>query len=266
MRTFRTVTQELIHLLDWLKAATGTQGAMERTGVYWKPGENLLEGHVEVLVGNAQQSKAVPGRKTDVRDAEGIADLFPQGLLRGSSIPSAPQRERRERTRSWTNLVEERARAVPRLQKTLEDTNLTVGEVATDLMGTSARAMLEALLAGQTDPAVLADLARGRRKAKRAQREEALVGRRKPHHRFLLTEHLALIATWDEAITRARQEIAQRLDPPPTPAACLRCKLWRIKNTRLSRLLSSVQTQIKSKRPRIFPGHKPSFCSVAFLG
>lgn len=217
IRSFGTVTQQLLQLLDWLKAADCTHVAMESTGVYWKPIYNLLEGHFELLVVNAQHIKAVPGRKTDVRDAEWIADLLQHGLLRGSYIPSAPQRELRELTRYRTNLVEERARAVNRLQKTLEDTNLKLGDVATDIMGKSARAMLEALLAGQTDPTKLADLARGRLKAKRAQLEEALVGVLKPHHRFMLTEHLALIDTLDEAITRASQEIAQRLDPPPDP-------------------------------------------------
>lgn len=123
IRTFRTVTGELLQLLDWLKAAECTHVAMESTGVYWKSIYNLLEGYFELLVANAQHIKAVPGRKTDVRDAEWIADLLQHGLLRGSYIPSAPQRELRELTRYRTNLVEERARAVNRLQKTLEDTN-----------------------------------------------------------------------------------------------------------------------------------------------
>jgi transposase len=190
---------------------------MGSTGVYWRPIDNLLEGHFELLVVNAQHIKEVPGRKTDVRDAEWIADLLQHGLLKGRFIPAAPQRERRDLTRYRTNLVEERARAVKRLQKTLEDTKLKWGDVASDLMGKSARAMLEALLAGQTDPAKLADLAKGWLKAKRTQLEEALVGVLKPHHRFLLTEHLSLIDTLDEAITRVSQEIAQRLDPPPNP-------------------------------------------------
>jgi transposase len=185
IRTFRTVTGELLHLLDWLQAAQCTHVAMESTGVYWKPIYNLLEGHFELLVVNAQHIKAVPGRKTDVRDAEWLADLLQHGLLKGSSIPPAPQRELRELTRYRVSLVEERARTVNRLQKTLEDTNLKLGDVATDIMGKSARAMLEARLSGQTDPAVLANLARGRMKAKRAQLEEALVGTMKPHHRFL---------------------------------------------------------------------------------
>ena len=217
IRTFRTTTQDLLLLRDWLVLAGCTHVAMEATGVYWKPIYNLLEGAVELLVVNARHIKAVPGRKTDVRDAEWIADLLQHGLLTSSFIPAAPQRELRELTRYRTSLVQERARAVNRLQKTLEDTNLKLGDVATDIMGKSARAMLEALLAGQTDPAQLADLARGRLKAKRAQLEEALVGVIKPHHRFMLTEHLLLIDTLDEAITRASQEIAQRLDPPPDP-------------------------------------------------
>jgi transposase len=218
IRTFRTVTSDLLELLDWLKATACTHVAMESTGVYWKPIYNILEGHVELLVVNAQHIKAVPGRKTDVRDAEWIADLLQHGLLKGSSIPPAPQRERRELTRYRVSLVQERARAVNRRQKTLEDTNLKWGDVATDIMGKSARAMLEALLAGETDPGKLADLARGRLKAKRGQLEEALVGTVKPHHRFLLAEPLVLIDTLEEAIERVSQEIAQRLDPPPDPA------------------------------------------------
>ena len=214
IRTFRTTTQELLLLRDWLVLAGCTHVAMEATGVYWKPIYNVLDGAVELLVVNARHIKAVPGRKTDVRDAEWIADLLQHGLLTSSFIPPAAQRELRELTRYRTNLVEERARAVNRLQKTLEDTNLKLGDVATDILGKSARAMLEALLAGQTDPAVLANLARGRLKAKRAQLEEALVGTLKPHHRFMLTEHLALIDTLDEAITRASQEIEARMGPP----------------------------------------------------
>lgn len=215
IRTFRTVTQDLLECLDWLKAAGCTHVAMEATGVYWKPIYNLFEGQIELLVVNAHHIKAVPGRKTDVRDAEWIADLLQHGLLRGSYIPPAPQRELRDLTRYRTNLIEERARAVNRLQKTLEDTNLKLGDVATDILGKSARAMLEALLAGQTDPTMLADLARGRLKAKRAQLEAALVGILKPHHRFLLSEHLALIDTLEEAIERVSREIEQRLNLAP---------------------------------------------------
>lgn len=180
------VTITILALHDWLHEAGCTHIAMEATGVYWKPAFNLLEGQFELLVVNAQHIKAVPGRKTDVRDAEWIADLLQHGLLKSSFIPPTAQRELRDLTRHRVSLVEDRARVVNRLQKVLEDTNVKLGDVATDILGKSARAMLEAMLAGQTDPAVLADLARGRLKAKRAELEQALVGVFKPHHRFLL--------------------------------------------------------------------------------
>jgi transposase len=219
MRTFRTTTQELLLLVDWLRAAGCTHVAMESTGVYWRPIFNLLEGHVEVLVVNAQHIKAVPGRKTDVRDAEWIADLLAHGLLKGSFIPPSEQRDLRELTRYRCSLVEERARTVNRLQKTLEDTNLKLADVATDILGKSARAMLEALLAGETDPHVLAGLARGRLKSKRAELEQALVGSLKPLHHFLLGEHLRLIDSLDEAIGRVGRQIETRMrEPEDTPA------------------------------------------------
>src|SRR5579883_1120504 len=162
LRTFRTVTSELLVLLDWLKAAACTHVAMESTGVYWKPIYNILEGHFELLVVNAQHIKAVPGRKTDVRDAEWIADLLQHGLLKGSYIPPAPQRELQELIRYRRSLIGERAREVNRIQKVLEGANIKLAAVVSNIMGKSARAMLEALLAGQTDPGKLADLARGR--------------------------------------------------------------------------------------------------------
>lgn len=213
IRTFSTMTADLLALGDWLKAANCTVIAMESTGVFWKPIYNLLEGQFELLVVNAQHIKAVPGRKTDVRDAEWIADLLQHGLLKGSFIPSPEQREWRELTRYRTSLVEERARLVNRLQKVLEDTNLKLASVATDLTGKSARGMLEALLAGETDPQVLAELALGRMREKRALLEQALVGRLRPHHRFLISELLAQIDYLDEAITRVSQEVAQRMRP-----------------------------------------------------
>ena len=224
VQTFRTTTQALLGLRDWLSAAGCTHVAMEATGVYWRPIYNLLEGAVELLLVNARHIKAVPGRKTDVRDAEWIADLLQHGLLTRSFVPPVAQLSLRDLTRHRSTLIEERARVVNRLQKTLEDTHLKLGDVATDILGKSARAMLAALLAGETDPSVLADLARGRLKARRAELEQALVGTLKPHHRFLLTEHLLLIDTLDEAILRVSQEIEARMgesDPEaqrPLPA------------------------------------------------
>ncbi len=150
---------------DWLKEQGCTHIAMEATGVYWKPIYNLLEGDFELLVVNAQHIKSVPGRKTDVKDAEWIADLLSYGLLSASFIPSAPQRELRELTRYRTKLVEERAREINRLQKTLEDTNLKLGDVVSDVMGKASRLILSALVQGESDPVKLASFAVGRVRA-----------------------------------------------------------------------------------------------------
>jgi transposase len=151
LRTFRTLTPDLLALHDWLTGTRCTHLAMESTGVYWRPIFNLFEGDFTLLLVNAAHIKAVPGRKTDVRDAEWIADLLQHGLLTASFIPPADQRELRELTRHRASLVEDRARVVNRLQKVLEDTTIKLGDVATDILGKSARAMLEALLGGQTD-------------------------------------------------------------------------------------------------------------------
>lgn len=212
IRSFRTTTAGLLELHDWLQTAGCTHVAMESTGVYWRPVWNLLEGAFELLLVNAQHIKAVPGRKTDVRDAEWIADLLQHGLLRGSFIPPTEQRELRDFTRYRASVVEDRARVVNRLQKVLEDTNIKLGDVATDITGQSARAMLKALLAGQTDPAKLADLAKGKMRAKLAALEEALVGVIKPHQQFLLTELLGQLDSLDAAITRIGNEIATWMD------------------------------------------------------
>jgi transposase len=211
VRTFRTMTAELLLLADWLQAAGCTHVAMESTGVYWRPVYNLLEGLFTLLVVNAQHIKAVPGRKTDVKDAEWIAELLRHGLLRGSFIPSKPQRQLRELTRHRTMLVQDRARVVNRLQSVLEDANIKLAAVVTDIRGVSARAMLEALIAGQRDVDALADLARGRLRAKRDQLAEALEGYFTAHHSFLLTEYLSQIDYFDDAIDRVSAVIEQRL-------------------------------------------------------
>jgi transposase len=217
IRTYATKTQDLLELRDWLKEQGCTHLAMESTGVYWRPIYNLLEGDFELLVVNAQHFKTVPGRKTDVKDAEWIADLLQHGLLRASFIPSAPQRELRDLTRYRTRLVEERAREVNRLQKTLEDTNLKLGDVVSDVMGKAARAILQAIVAGETDPGQLADLARGRVRAPSEELERALTGKVTAHHRFLLGEHLQQIESLESAIRRVSDEIARRFSPPDPP-------------------------------------------------
>jgi len=210
-RTFSTMTQDLLALLDWLHAAGCTHVAMESTGSYWRPVYNLLEGQFTLLVGNAYHMKTVPGRKTEVKDAEWIADLLRHGLIRGSFIPTPAQRQLRDLTRYRPHLVEERARLTNRLQTVLEDANVKLASVVTDIRGVSARAILAALIAGETDPVVLAELARGRMRSKREVLAQAVVGRFTPHHAFLITEHLSQLDYLEEAVARVSAEIAQRL-------------------------------------------------------
>jgi transposase len=213
VRTFETTTAALLALGDWLQAAACSHVALEGTGVYWRPVYNLLEGRCTVILANARHIKAVPGRKTDVSDAEWIADLLQHGLIRPSFVPPRAQRELRDLTRTRTTLVNERSAAVKRLQAVLEAANLKVAGVATDIMGVSGRAMLAALLAGETDPATLAELAKGRLRNKRAALEQALVGRLADHHRLLLTVHLEHVDFLDEQIDRLSEELEARLRP-----------------------------------------------------
>ena len=210
-RTFSTMTTELLALGDWLRALGCTHVAMESTSSYWRPVYNLLEGQFELLVANAYHIKTVPGRKTDVRDAEWIADLLRHGLLRGSFIPAPEQRHLRDLTRYRTHLVEERARLTNRLQAVLEDANIKLATVVTDVRGVSARAILDALVAGESDGVLLAELARGRLRAKRDQLAQAVVGRFAPHHAFMITEQLSHLDYLDEAMERISTEIEQRL-------------------------------------------------------
>ena len=216
-RTYFTTTEELLKLGDWLKEQGCTHVAFEATGVYWKPVFNLLEGSFEVLVVNAQHIKAVPGRKTDVKDAEWIADLLQHGLLKASFIPSGPQRELRDLTRYRVRLTEEKAREVNRVQKTLEDTNLKLGDVVSDIMGKASRLILQAIADGEPDPGRLAALAVGRVRATQEQLEAALRGTVTAHHRFLLCEHLTQIHHLEQAIERVTAEITRCFTPPSPP-------------------------------------------------
>ncbi len=208
-RTFGTMTAELLTLTDWLTVTGCTHVAMESTGDYWKPVFNLLEGTFEVLLVNPQHVKAVPGRKTDVKDAEWLAELLQHGLLRASFIPPVAQRELRDLTRYRSTFIRERATLVNRVQKVLEDANIKLASVATDVLGVSGRAMLEALIAGQADAQGMADLAKGRLREKREALVKALDGRVKPHHRFVLTELLCQIDSLDDTITRFDEQIQQ---------------------------------------------------------
>ena len=207
------MTDDLLALGDWLAGAGCTHVAMESTSVYWKPIYNLLEGTFELLLVNARHIKAVPGRKTDVRDCEWIADLLRHGLLRPSFVPDREQRELRDLTRYRLALVRERSSETNRLAKTLEGANIKLGSVATDILGKSGREILTELAAGATDPAALADLARGKLRAKLPELERALVGRFGAHHRFLVAQQLGHIDYLDEVIAHLSAEIAERVRP-----------------------------------------------------
>jgi transposase len=212
-RTFGTMTAELLELSDWLASQGVTHVAMESTGDYWKPVFNILEGTFQVILVNAQHLKAVPGRKTDVKDAEWIAELLQHGLLRASFIPPVAQRELRDLTRYRSTFVHERVNLINRVQKLLEDANIKLAAVASDVMGKSGRAMLDALIAGTTDPELLAALAKGRLRSKREQLLKALEGRVKPHHRFVLTELLCQIDSLDETLARFDAQIQDACRP-----------------------------------------------------
>ncbi|RIK52727.1 IS110 family transposase [candidate division KSB1 bacterium] len=212
-RTFATLTENLTELGAWLQAKQVTHVAMESTGVYWKPVYNLLAGAFEILVVNAEHVKTLKGRKTDIQDAEWIADLLRHGLLKGSFIPSVELRALRDLTRYRTKLGDDRKSEINRLHKVLEDANLKLSSVATDLMGVSAQAILAELVQGNTNATLLAELAKGRLREKQAQLEKALVGNLKPHHRFMLAQHLSHIEFLDEAITRLDKQIADLMRP-----------------------------------------------------
>ena len=213
VRTFSTMTRDLLALADWLVERGVTHAAMESTGVYWKPVFNLLEGRCRVILVNAEHIKRVPGRKTDVKDCQWIAQLLQHGLLKASFVPPEPIRGLRDLTRQRTQLIGERAAAANRIQKVLEDANIKLAAVATDVLGVSGRDMLDALIAGETDPAKLADLARKRLREKLPALQLALQGRVTEHHRFLLRLHLDHVDHLAELIDRLGARIEDALAP-----------------------------------------------------
>jgi len=212
-RTFGTTTRELEALAAWLRPSQITHIAMEATGVLWKPVWHILEPEWQLLLVNPQHLKRVPGRKTDVLDAAWIAQLLQCGLLRGSYVPPAIIRELRDLTRTRTTLEDETTRVVNRIHKVLEDANIKLATVATDIMGASGRAMLRAIIAGETDPLRLADLARRRLRLKHGALAEALYGRVTPHHRFLLERLLAQVEFLETEIHRFDQRVTEMSAP-----------------------------------------------------
>jgi transposase len=214
VRTFKTTTKELMALSEWLASEGCTPIAMEATGVYWKPVWHILsDGEVELVLANAKHVKNVPGRKTDVTDATWLADLLAHGLIRGSFVPDAPTQEMRSLLRTRKQLVRERSSHVQRLQKTLEDANIKLDSAISDVMGLSGRAMIEALIAGESDPGALAALAHRRIKASPEDLREALRGRVTKNHRFLLQLHLRQIDALDAAVGEIDQEVDANLEP-----------------------------------------------------
>jgi transposase len=210
VRTFATTTGALLELTEWLVAAGCTHVAMESTGIYWRPVYQILEERLTVLLVNAAHVSKVPGRKTDVKDCEWLAELLEHGLLRGSFVPPPPIRELRELTRARRQLINTHSRAANRVQKVLETANIKLGDVATDVLGASGRAMLKALIEGERDAATLADLARGRLRDKRAALEHALVGRFTAHHAFMLDSLLEQLEGLEDQIQRHDARIAEQ--------------------------------------------------------
>jgi len=214
VRTFQTTTRDLLALLDWLSAEKCTHVVMEATGVYWKPVWHILsDGEIELVLANAAHVKNVPGRKTDVSDAVWLADLIAHGLIRGSFVPDERTQEQRDLLRTRKQLVRERTSHVQRLQKTLEDANIKLDSMISDVMGVTGRAIIEALISGETDPERLASLAHRRVKASPRDLEEALRGRVTRHHGFMLRLHLQQIDALNGAIAEIDREVEANLGP-----------------------------------------------------
>jgi transposase len=213
VRTFGTMTNDLLQLRDWLQTMGVTHVAMEATGVLWKPIWNLLEGHFTLLLVNPRHLKQVPGRKSDVRDCQWIAQLLQCGLLRSSFVPQRPQRELRDLTRHRAQLQDEHTRVANRVHKVLEDANIKVGAVASDLLGKSGRKMLRALLQGERDPVKLADLAEKKLRQKIPQLQSALVGHFTEHHRYLIASLLDHLEYLERQIDAFSIRIAAGLEP-----------------------------------------------------
>lgn len=215
IQTFGTMTDDLLELNDWIKSFKCTHVAMESTGVYWKPIYNLLEleDNIEVFVVNAQHMKQVPGRKTDVKDSEWIADLLKHGLLKPSYIPNRDQRELRELVRYRRSLIEERAREANRIQKVLEGANIKLGSVATNILGVSGRSMIREMINGENNPEKLANLARSALKKRKTSLEQSLKGLIRHHQRLMLETQMNHIEFLESQISELDEEIKQRLNP-----------------------------------------------------
>ena len=213
IRPFGTTTAELRELAAWLREQQVRHAAMESTGVYWKPVFNMLESSCELILVNARHIKQVPGRKTDKADCAWLASLLRHGLLEARFVPPLEVRELRDLCRMRTTLVRECVRVGSRVRKVLEDANVKLDSVASNTLGVSGRLMIQALIAGQQDPAVLAELARGRMRSKLVELTAALEGQLRPHHRFLLRQWTEMLGTLEQHITEVEEEIERHMPP-----------------------------------------------------
>jgi transposase len=213
VRRFPTTTRGLIELADWLEQAECTHVAMEATGVYWKPVWHILEGRFQLILANAAHIKGVPGRKSDVNDASWIADLLAHGLIRASFVPPQPIQELRDLTRTRKQLTREIVQHTQRIQAVLEEANVKLSSAITDILGMSGRRILKALIAGETDPARLSELGSPRLAASRAELSDALHGRIRQHHRFLIDQHLKTIEQLEATVTAFDARIEAALEP-----------------------------------------------------
>lgn len=238
-RTFGTMTRDLLALADWLAESACTHVAIESTGVYWKPVYNILEDACEVVLANARDVKNVPGRKTDVCDAEWLADLLRHGLIRGSFIPPKPIRDLRDVVRYRRALIRERASEINRVQKLLEGMNIKLASVASDVFGVSGRSMLEAIAAGCSDAEVLAEMARGKLRKKIPELERALEGRVDPHHRFLLAQQLRHIDALDELIEECSVRI-EAMMLPFTEEVNLLCEITGVEKRTVQAIIAEI--------------------------
>lgn len=239
IRQFKTTTSELRSLAQWLREEQVTHAALESTGVYWKPVFNILETSCELILVNARHIKQVPGRKTDKADSAWLASLLRHGLLEASFVPPLEVRELRDLCRMRTTLVRECVQVGNRLRKVLEDANVKLDSVASNTLGVSGRLMIEALVAGEADPAVLASLAKGRMRSKQAALTAALEGQVRPHHRFLLRQWIGLLTTLEQHIAEVEEEIERHM-PPFEWAAELLMAMPGINRTAACTLISEI--------------------------
>lgn len=259
IRTFATTSCGLLELGDWLVEQKVTNAAMESTGVYWKPVWNLLEGRVELMLVNARDVKQVPGRKTDVKDCQWIAQLLSCGLLKASFVPPVGQRELRDLTRTRTSLLQDKARLSNRLQKILEDANIKLGSVASDVLGTSGREMIRALIDGKLPPQQMAELARKRLRLKIPQLKDALTGRVSEHHRFMLKFHLDHIEQFEEQIEQLDRRIEEVMSPLEKTAMTMLDEIPGIDHRAAQNILAEIGTDM-SRFPSA--GHLASWAGL----